>query len=110
MTKDLKIGVGSDAGTPFVPHEDLVLEMEMFMEYGFSNYQVLKMATFGNAHILKLDDHIGSIEEGKLADIVLIQGNPLDDLQALRHIAYVIKDGKMVFSNPEYIPGGIDCE
>jgi len=110
MTKDLKIGVGTDAGTPFVPHEDLVLEMEMFMEYGFSNYQVLKMATFGNAQILKLDDHIGSIEEGKLADIVLIQGNPLDDLQTLRHIAYVIKDGRIVFSNPAYIPGGIDCE
>lgn len=110
MTKDLKIGVGSDAGTPFVPHKDLVLEMEMFMEYGFSNYQVLRMATFGNAHILKLDDHIGSIKEGKLADIVLIQGNPLDDLQTLRHIAYVIKDGKMVFSNPAYILGGIDCE
>ncbi|GAG49930.1 unnamed protein product [marine sediment metagenome] len=33
----------------------------MFMEYGFSNYQVLKMATFGNAQILKLDDYIGNI-------------------------------------------------
>jgi len=109
MTEDLRIGLGTDAGTPFVPHEDLVLEMEMFMEYGFSNYQVLKMATLGNAQILKLDDHIGSIEEGKLADIVLVKGNPLDDLEALRQIAYVIKDGKVVFSNPTYIPGGTDC-
>ncbi len=95
-TEGLCVGVGSDAGVTFTPHFDLVTEMEMFVESGFEVSQVLHMATLGNAEILNLDGSVGSIEEGKYADLLLVSGNPLDDLSTLRELVTVIKGGEVV--------------
>lgn len=95
---DLSLGLGSDAGTPLVPHDDLVTEMEMFVEQGYGLSEVLRMASLGNAEILRLDHLLGSIEPGKLADVLLVEGNPLETLDAIRHIKHVLKGGDLVFS------------
>ena len=89
----LKLGIGSDAGVPLVAHDDIVTEMEIFTEYGFSNFEVLKLATHGNAELLKLQDKIGSIEVGREADIIGVMGNPLESLAVLREPKLVMKAG-----------------
>jgi len=95
-TTGLLLGIGSDAGTTFVPHDDLVTEMEMFVEQGIALRDVLRMATLGNAEILGLDRFIGSLDPGKLADVLIVDGNPLDSLVALRRVRRVIVGGKPV--------------
>ena len=89
----LKLGIGSDSGVPLVFHSDIVTEMELFTEYGFSNFDVLKLATYGNAEILQMQDKIGSIEVGMEADIVGVDGNPLESLSILRKPKMVMKEG-----------------
>ena len=62
---------------------------------------VLKAATINGANALGIDDKLGSIEPGKLADLVVVNGNPLDDIKAARNIRLVIKDG--VVHDPEVL-------
>jgi len=54
---------------------------------------VLKAATINGATALGVEDKLGSIEVGKLADLVVVNGNPLDDIKAARNIQFVIRDG-----------------
>jgi len=94
--ESLKLGIGSDSGVPLVFHNDIVTEMELFTEYGFSNFDALKLATFGNAELLQMQDKIGAIEVGMEADIVGVYGNPLQSLSVLRKPKLVIKAGVIV--------------
>jgi len=54
---------------------------------------VLKAATINGANALGVEEHLGSIEVGKLADLVIVNGNPLDDIKAARDVRFVIRDG-----------------
>ena len=54
---------------------------------------VLKAATINGARALGIDDRVGSIEAGKLADLYVVRGNPLDDIKIARDIRFVIRDG-----------------
>ena len=54
---------------------------------------VLKAATINGARSLGVDDRLGSIEAGKLADLVVVSGDPLDDIKAARDVKFVIRDG-----------------
>jgi imidazolonepropionase-like amidohydrolase len=87
------IGCGMDAGLPFYYFGALHREYEALSRYGFSNQEILKCATINNAIILGLEDSIGSIEPGKLADITVLKENPLDDVNAYRDVRIVIKEG-----------------
>ncbi len=60
---------------------------------------VLKAATINGAGALGIEDKLGSIEVGKLADLVVVSGNPLNDIKATRNIKFVIKDG--IVHDPE---------
>jgi len=51
-----------------------------------------------NARILQLDDKLGTLEAGKLADFVALDGNPLADIKALRRVRKVVKEGELIFS------------
>jgi imidazolonepropionase-like amidohydrolase len=92
-SKGLKLGIGSDSGVPLVFHNDIVTEMEIFTEYGFSNFDALKLATYGNAEVLQMQDKIGAIEVGMEADIIGVCGNPLESLSVLREPKMVMKEG-----------------
>jgi len=89
------IGCGTDSGVPLLYHGSLWREMEMLHRIGFSNTEVLRCATINNAKILRMADKIGSIDNGKCADIVVLKENPLEKLEACREPQMVIKDGRI---------------
>jgi len=79
-----------------VPGLGMLREMEAMRDLGLSPAEIIEISTGRNARFLRKDDEIGTIRPGKLADIIIVDGNPLRDLNSLRHIAAVIKDGRIV--------------
>ena len=92
----MRIAAGTDAGTPFNPHGDLALELAKMVEFGLSPMLALVAATSNAARLLRMDDQIGSIEKGKVADLILVPGDPLKDIGAMRRPAFVMKSGRVV--------------
>lgn len=90
------IGCGTDAGIPYVYHGMLFKEMEMLYRIGFSLGDVLKFATINNAKILGIEDRAGTIEKGKVADMVGLKENPLQNPQAFRTPEMVFQNGMVV--------------
>ncbi|MBN1475032.1 MAG: amidohydrolase family protein [Syntrophaceae bacterium] len=89
------IGCGTDAGVPLTYHGTLWREMEILTRIGFSNAEVLRSATFNNAKIIGMVDKIGTVDTGKIADMVILKENPLKKIEACRRPSVVIKDGKL---------------
>ena len=88
--------VGTDAPEPQVtPGFSLHQELEMLVESGLSPAAALRAATMNNATALRQDKKLGSITVGKLADIVLLSANPLDDIRNTRKIELVVRSGKI---------------
>jgi len=73
-----------------------IAEMKWFVKGGYTLPQVLQVATLGNARLLDMEDKLGSLEPGKLADIIIVDGKPDEDLDALRRVETVIKDGLLM--------------
>ena len=65
------------------------------VEAGLPPVYVLQAATRINSELLKMNDTIGTITEGKFADIVAVDSNPLDDMETMNHVSFVMKDGKV---------------
>jgi imidazolonepropionase-like amidohydrolase len=88
-----------DAGVPLLAGTDctagfcLHRELELYSEAGIPNADVLRIATLGAATAAGQADRLGTIAPGKLADLVLVEGNPVADIRAIRRIALVVKDG-----------------
>ena len=57
--------------------------------------EALQSATIVAAQLLKVEDELGSIEEGKLADLIAVTGNPLEDISLMKSVSFVMKDGKV---------------
>ncbi len=70
-------------------------EMWMLHQGGMSNMEVLQAATINGATYLGMDSEIGSIEKGKLADLIVIDGNPLEDIYETENVVYTIINGRM---------------
>jgi len=94
----VNIGCGTDAGMPFLLHGLLYKEMELLSKVGFSNKEVLQCATINNAKILNMEDQIGSINTGKLADLTILKTNPFLSLDSYKEPLLVIKEGKIIFT------------
>ena len=93
------MGVGTDAASPLNFHTDAMgFEMRALVESGMTPIQVISAATKTNAEILGRFDELGTIEPGKLADLIVIDGNPLADIDALSRVDVVIKDGVLWYS------------
>jgi hypothetical protein len=89
--------VGSDAGTMYsLPGIATHIEMQLLQQSGLTNFDVLKAATINAAQTLKVDHDYGSVEAGKIADLVLVTQNPLDDIQALKSPYAVVKNGQYI--------------
>ena len=100
------MGVGTDAASPLNFHTEAIWrEMAALVESGMTPMQVISAATKTNAEILGKADQLGTVEEGKLADLLLIDGNPLDGVDALQHVDVVVRDG--VFWYPETVEPGV---
>ncbi|MGI4021990.1 MAG: amidohydrolase family protein [Janthinobacterium lividum] len=97
FTEALKAGViicmGGDVGV--FTHGDNAKEMLLMAEYGMKPIDVFRSATSVNADVFKLKD-LGLIKAGFLADLVAVEGNPLNDIKAIKEVSMVWKDGKRV--------------
>lgn len=91
----VKIAAGTDAGTPFNPHGDLSLEIAKMVEFGMAPMGALVAATRNAAENLNMLDSVGTIEVGKLADLVMVQGNPLEDISVMQNVVFVAKGGSI---------------
>jgi hypothetical protein len=88
-----------DSGIPLVAGTDdlagftLHRELELYVKAGIKPSEVLRIATLGAARVARKDQELGSITPGKLADMVLVDGDPAKQISDVRHTALVIKDG-----------------
>jgi len=93
------IAMGTDAGTPFNAHGNNLGELERLVERGFTPMEALEAGTRIASEVLGLESQIGTIEVGKLADLVVVQGNPMDDVGVLlseEAVHLVMQGGKLV--------------
>ena len=91
--RGVKIVFGTDAGV--YPHGDNAGEFVFMVKAGMKPMEAIKSATMAAAELLRVQDLFGSIEAGKMADIVAVDGDPLQDISVLKEVKFVMKDGKV---------------
>jgi imidazolonepropionase-like amidohydrolase len=89
----VKIAFGTDSGVS--PHGENAHEFELMVEGGMPPMKAIQSATLEGARLLRVEDKLGTIEATKLADLVAVQGNPLDDISVMRNVVFVMKDGEI---------------
>ena len=95
----IQIAMGTDAGTPFNFHGENAQELERMVAFGMSPMQAILASTSVAARLIGIQDRVGTIEKGKLADLLLFEGNPLRRIDLLRdrsRIVGVMKSGRFV--------------
>ena len=95
----VKIAVGSDLCGPMVESTVCAREFAALIEAGLTPMAAIKAGTIVGAELLRWDDRIGSIEVGKIADIIAVLGNPLETIEALENPVFVMKDGQIIKNN-----------
>jgi imidazolonepropionase-like amidohydrolase len=87
-------GITIVAGTDMmVPGYSLYRELELYYEAGLTPAEVLRTATITPARVMKKENHFGSITTGKIADLIIVDGNPLENISSIRKVTMVIKGG-----------------
>jgi len=95
------MGMGTDSGTPMNFHsEALWREIKVHVDMGMTPSRAIAAATRVNAQIIGKGRELGSIEPGKIADVIVVNGNPLFDITALSHVEVVVKDGIVYKGGP----------
>ena len=95
--RGVKIAFGTDAGVQ--PHGTNSDEFVYMVQYGMSPMKAIKSATINTAMLLGINDDLGSIDIGKTADIIAVKGNPILDIENIKNIRFVMKEGKKVDFN-----------
>jgi len=90
----VNIAFGTDSGV--TPHGRNAREFALMVEFGMTPVEALQSATLMTARLLGVDDELGTLEVGKLADLVAVDADPLADIRALESIRAVIADGRVV--------------
>jgi imidazolonepropionase-like amidohydrolase len=108
---------GTDSGnSPLMPYGELhANEMEMLVQYGgYTALEAISACTRDTAVAVGLENEVGTLEVGKLADLILVTADPLADIRVLqggKHLAAVVKDGKMVdYQSQTVAPGQLDLQ
>ena len=96
MQAGVKIALGTDAAV--YPHGLNAHELAVYVKLGMTPLQAIQSATLSGADLLGWSDKIGSIEPGKWADLIAVDGDPLHDITILQHVKFVMKSGQ-VFKN-----------
>lgn len=91
--RGVKVAFGTDSGVS--PHGDNAKEFVYMVEAGMPEYEAIKSATVGSSTLLRITDDFGTIEKGKMADLVAVKGNPLEDISILQDMAFVMKGGEV---------------
>ena len=97
VENDIRIGMGTDSAMTYVTHYNTWREIDYMIRYGgLTPARALHAATQGNAEILDLDTQTGAVEEGKAADLLLLNANPLEDVRTLSQPYAVIAGGNEI--------------
>lgn len=96
LAKGVKIGLGTDAGV--YPHGRNTEEFHLMADLGMKPIDALKAGTSADAELLGLADKIGTLEEGKLADVVAVPGDPMENIRQTEHVFFVMKEG-VIYKN-----------
>ncbi len=91
IARGIKIGVGTDAAV--YPHGKNAGEFVRLVELGMKPLEAIRAGTSVDAELIGVADRTGSLEANKLADIVAVPGNPEQDIHALQHVSFVMKEG-----------------
>ncbi|MBL53081.1 MAG: amidohydrolase [Alteromonadaceae bacterium] len=89
----VNIAFGTDSGVS--AHGDNAQEFALMVEAGMPPAEAILSATVNTAKLLDVEETLGTLEAGKLADIIAVKGNPLTDISVLEHVQFVMKDGKI---------------
>ena len=93
----VKIAFGTDSGVS--PHGENAREFELMVAGGMPPMKAIQSATLVAAQLLRIDDKLGTLEEKKLADVIAVKGNPLEDIRAMHDVVFVMKEG-VAYTSP----------
>ncbi|MCC7180295.1 MAG: amidohydrolase family protein [Acidobacteria bacterium] len=93
LAAGVKMCFGGDVGV--YPHGDNVRELEMMVQWGMTPLAATVAATSGNAAHFHLENRVGRVREGLLADLIAVEGDPTADIAALRRVKFVMKNGRV---------------
>ena len=92
----VKIATGTDAGSTFVDHGLAAVEVEILTRFGLSTLDAIAAGTRNAAQVVHLDGEIGTVEAGKVADLLVVDGDPTVRITDLRRVALVVRAGRIV--------------
>jgi imidazolonepropionase-like amidohydrolase len=82
-------------------------ELELYVDAGIPSAEVLRIATLGAARVMGRDSDVGSVEPGKIADLLLVDGDPLSRISDVRHAVLVVKEGVLYDPKALYAAAGV---
>ena len=95
--RGVKIAFGTDAGVQ--PHGTNWKEFVYMVQYGMPPIETIASATIKTAQLLGIETDLGSVDVGKIADLIAVKGNPLKDINSMKNISFVMKDGVVILIN-----------
>jgi imidazolonepropionase-like amidohydrolase len=96
LEKGVKFAMGTDAGTNFNRHGENGQELGYMVEMGMTPMQAIVASTSAAAEACGIGDQVGTIEAGKVADLIVLDGNPLEEIEAVRSVSEVIQVGRRI--------------
>lgn len=103
LKEGIKLALGTDAAMPYVTHYGTWKELKLDVKYGATNKQAIMYATKSNAEVLGIDKEVGTLEPGKFADFIAVDGNPVEDLNYLGNPYMIVKNGQVLDKTDKYI-------
>jgi imidazolonepropionase-like amidohydrolase len=100
QSQGVKMAIGPDTGSEMVPHGHIYRDLEFYVNAGLPAMEVIQMYTKNGAEALGKEKVLGTIEPGKFADIILVEGDPIFNVNAFRTVVVVIKNGKIMKPAP----------
>ena len=101
LVKGVKIGMGTDAGV--YPHGRNTEEFHQMVDLGMKPAAALRAGTSADADLLGISDKVGTLEPNKLADVVAVPGDPLQNIRQTEHVFFVMKEG-VIYKNEKPVP------
>ena len=102
----IKISFGTDAAV--FPHGQNAKEFKLMVDLGMSAIDALKSATGNDAELLGIGQKVGTLEKGKLADIIAMPGDPTSEITATERVSFVMKEGKIIGQGPRTRQGTVE--
>jgi len=100
----VKLATGADSSYEETSINRISLEIEIFANFGLSNFEALQAGTVSAAELLRIDDRTGRIAEGFEADMIVVPGNPLENIRVLQDVLIVMSNGQLALKR---IPFGV---